>query len=191
MPLIAPKNLKVSEEWYNRFRITWDTPPSPTMGYRVIYQPVSGKHTSPSLPAMRDCAIGPFAGLFDGAADVPRRRSCIDVFQSSLCVLVGITVCVSVRVCAAPGRALETFVGDDVNTMLILNLMSGTEYSVKVIATYTTGSSEPLAGRAKTREFPNSTTQSTHTHAFPPRHTERPRHRQTAAASPKFEHSRR
>ncbi|XP_047015920.1 collagen alpha-1(XIV) chain isoform X3 [Ictalurus punctatus] len=91
LPLIAPKNLKVSEEWYNRFRITWDTPPSPTMGYRVIYQPVS-----------------------------------------------------------APGRALETFVGDDVNTMLILNLMSGTEYSVKVIATYTTGSSEPLAGRAKT-----------------------------------------
>ncbi|XP_046715075.1 collagen alpha-1(XIV) chain-like isoform X3 [Silurus meridionalis] len=91
LPLIAPKNLKVSEEWYNRFRITWDTPPSPTMGYRVIYQPVS-----------------------------------------------------------VPGRALETFVGDDVNTMLILNLVSGTEYSIKVIATYTTGSSDALTGRAKT-----------------------------------------
>ncbi|KAM9495088.1 collagen alpha-1(XIV) chain isoform 1-T1 [Clarias gariepinus] len=91
LPLIAPKNLKVSEEWYNRFRISWDTPPSPTMGYRVIYQPVS-----------------------------------------------------------VPGRALETFVGDDVNTMLILNLVSGTEYSIKVIATYTTGSSEALTGRAKT-----------------------------------------
>ncbi|XP_060771295.1 collagen alpha-1(XIV) chain isoform X2 [Neoarius graeffei] len=91
LPLIAPKNLKVSEEWYNRFRITWDAPPSPTMGYRVIYQPVS-----------------------------------------------------------VPGRALETFVGDDVNTMLILNLMSGTEYSVKVIATYTTGSSDALTGKAKT-----------------------------------------
>ncbi|KAG9281287.1 collagen alpha-1(XIV) chain-like [Astyanax mexicanus] len=91
LPLSAPKNLRVSEEWYNRFRITWDTPPSPTMGYRIVYQPVSG-----------------------------------------------------------PGRALETFVGDDVNTMLILNLLSGTEYSVKVIATYTTGSSEALTGRAKT-----------------------------------------
>lgn len=54
VPLIAPKNLKVSEEWYNRFRIAWDTPPSPTMGYRVIYQPVSGKHTATSLLAMRD-----------------------------------------------------------------------------------------------------------------------------------------
>uniref|UniRef100_A0A8C2JKZ4 Collagen, type XIV, alpha 1b n=1 Tax=Cyprinus carpio TaxID=7962 RepID=A0A8C2JKZ4_CYPCA len=48
------------------------------------------------------------------------------------------------------GRALETFVGDDVNTMLIVNLLSGTEYSVKVIATYTMGSSEALSGRAQT-----------------------------------------
>uniref|UniRef100_A0A8C4IQV2 Collagen alpha-1(XIV) chain n=1 Tax=Dicentrarchus labrax TaxID=13489 RepID=A0A8C4IQV2_DICLA len=91
LPLSAPKNLRVSEEWYNRFRITWDVPPSPTMGYRVVYQPVS-----------------------------------------------------------APGAALETFVGEDVNTMLIVNLLSGTEYSVKVIASYTTGSSEALSGRAKT-----------------------------------------
>ncbi|XP_074542763.1 collagen alpha-1(XIV) chain isoform X2 [Halichoeres trimaculatus] len=91
LPLSAPKNLRVSEEWYNRFRISWDVPPSPTMGYRVVYQPVS-----------------------------------------------------------APGPALETFVGEDVNTMLILNLLSGTDYSVKVIASYTTGSSEALTGRAKT-----------------------------------------
>uniref|UniRef100_A0A8D3D0X4 Collagen alpha-1(XIV) chain-like n=1 Tax=Scophthalmus maximus TaxID=52904 RepID=A0A8D3D0X4_SCOMX len=91
LPLSAPKNLRVSEEWYNRFRISWDVPPSPTMGYRVVYQPLSG-----------------------------------------------------------PGSALETFVGEDVNTMLILNLLSGTEYSVKVIASYTTGSSEALSGRAKT-----------------------------------------
>ncbi|XP_059205204.1 collagen alpha-1(XIV) chain-like [Centropristis striata] len=34
--------------------------------------------------------------------------------------------------------------------MLIVNLLSGTEYSVKVIASYTTGSSEALSGRAKT-----------------------------------------
>uniref|UniRef100_A0A3Q2NTM2 Collagen type XIV alpha 1 chain n=1 Tax=Fundulus heteroclitus TaxID=8078 RepID=A0A3Q2NTM2_FUNHE len=91
LPLSAPKNLRVSEEWYNRFRISWDVPPSPTMGYRVVYQPLS-----------------------------------------------------------APGPALETFVGEDVNTMLILNLLSGTEYSVKVIASYTTGSSEAVTGRAKT-----------------------------------------
>uniref|UniRef100_A0A8C8IIQ9 Collagen, type XIV, alpha 1b n=1 Tax=Oncorhynchus tshawytscha TaxID=74940 RepID=A0A8C8IIQ9_ONCTS len=91
LPLSAPRNLRVSEEWYNRFRITWDTPPSPTMGYRVVYKPIS--------------ALGP---------------------------------------------ALETFVGEDVNTMLILNLMSGTEYGVRVIASYTTGSSEALTGKART-----------------------------------------
>lgn len=56
------------------------------------------------------------------------------------------------RFTAAPGPALETFVGEDVNTMLIVNLLSGTEYSVKVIASYTTGSSEALSGRAKTCE---------------------------------------
>ncbi|XP_063041609.1 collagen alpha-1(XIV) chain-like [Engraulis encrasicolus] len=91
LPLTAPRNLRVSEEWYNRFRVTWDTPPSPTMGYRIVYQPIS-----------------------------------------------------------ASGRALETFVGEDVNTILILNLLTGTEYSVKVIASYTTGSSEALMGKAKT-----------------------------------------
>uniref|UniRef100_A0A8C8GLH2 Collagen, type XIV, alpha 1b n=1 Tax=Oncorhynchus tshawytscha TaxID=74940 RepID=A0A8C8GLH2_ONCTS len=91
LPLSAPRNLRVSEEWYNRFRITWDTPPSPTMGYRVVYKPIT-----------------------------------------------------------APGPALETFVGEDVNTMLILNLMSGTEYGVRVIASYTTGSSETLTGKART-----------------------------------------
>lgn len=43
--------------------------------------------------------------------------------------------------------------GEDVNNMLIVNLLSGTEYSVKVIASYTTGSSEALTGRAKTCKY--------------------------------------
>lgn len=51
---------------------------------------------------------------------------------------------------AAPGPALETFVGDDINTILILNLFSGTEYSVKVFASYSTGFSDALTGVAKT-----------------------------------------
>ncbi|XP_011617196.2 collagen alpha-1(XIV) chain-like isoform X1 [Takifugu rubripes] len=91
LPLSAPQNLQVSEEWYNRFRISWDAPPSPAVGYRVIYQPLS-----------------------------------------------------------APGPALETFVGEGVSSMLLVNVLSGTEYSVKVIASYSTGPSEPLSGRAKT-----------------------------------------
>ncbi|TRY54520.1 hypothetical protein DNTS_033389 [Danionella cerebrum] len=91
LPLSGPSNLRVSEEWYNRFRVSWDAPPFPTMGYRVIYQPVS-----------------------------------------------------------VTGRPLETFVGEDVNTLLILNLLSDTEYNVQVTASYTTGSSQPLSAKGKT-----------------------------------------
>ncbi|XP_075271744.1 collagen alpha-1(XIV) chain isoform X5 [Opisthocomus hoazin] len=91
LPLSAPRNLRVSDEWYNRLRISWDAPPSPTMGYRIVYKPTN-----------------------------------------------------------IPGPALETFVGDDINTILILNLFSGTEYSVKVFASYSTGFSDALTGVAKT-----------------------------------------
>lgn len=54
---------------------------------------------------------------------------------------------------AAPGPALETYVGGDVNSMLLINVLSGTEYTVKIIASYNTGSSEPLSGRVKTCKF--------------------------------------
>ncbi|XP_028841671.1 collagen alpha-1(XIV) chain isoform X2 [Denticeps clupeoides] len=91
LPLSPPTNLRVSEEWYNRFRISWEAPPSPTLGYRIQYQPIS-----------------------------------------------------------APGPALETFVGDDINTLLILYLLSSTEYRVKVMASYTTGSSHPAEASGKT-----------------------------------------
>ncbi len=45
MPLSGPSNLIVSDEWYNRLRISWDGPQFPTLGYRVIYQPISGMNT--------------------------------------------------------------------------------------------------------------------------------------------------
>lgn len=49
VPLSSPGNLRVSEEWYDRFRVTWDPPQSPTVGYRIVYQPIYGTcntHTS-------------------------------------------------------------------------------------------------------------------------------------------------
>uniref|UniRef100_A0A3Q3WAZ5 Uncharacterized protein n=1 Tax=Mola mola TaxID=94237 RepID=A0A3Q3WAZ5_MOLML len=91
LPLLSPGNLRVSEEWYNRFRVTWDPPQSPAEGYRIVYQPIY-----------------------------------------------------------VPGPILETVVGEDVNSMLLLNLQSGTEYSVQVMASYPTGQSEPLLVNAKT-----------------------------------------
>ncbi|XP_028280437.1 collagen alpha-1(XIV) chain [Parambassis ranga] len=91
LPLLAPGNLRVSEEWYDRFRVTWDPPQSPTLGYKIVYQPVYDQ-----------------------------------------------------------GPVLETTVGEDVNTMFLLNLLSGTEYSVQVMASYPAGQSQPLLVNAKT-----------------------------------------
>uniref|UniRef100_A0A8C5R881 Collagen alpha-1(XII) chain n=1 Tax=Leptobrachium leishanense TaxID=445787 RepID=A0A8C5R881_9ANUR len=37
--LLAPKNLRVSDEWYTRFRVSWDRAASPVLGYKLVYQP--------------------------------------------------------------------------------------------------------------------------------------------------------
>ena len=44
--------------------------------------------------------------------------------------------------------------GEDLNSMLLLNLLSGTEYSVEVKASYPTGQSEPQLVNAKTCKHP-------------------------------------
>ncbi|XP_055362274.1 collagen alpha-1(XII) chain isoform X3 [Betta splendens] len=37
--LLSPRNLRVSDEWYTRFRVAWDAVPAPVQGYRLIYSP--------------------------------------------------------------------------------------------------------------------------------------------------------
>ncbi|XP_059841504.1 collagen alpha-1(XII) chain-like isoform X2 [Hypanus sabinus] len=37
--LLEPRNLRVSDEWYTRFRVTWDPAPAPVLGYKLVYQP--------------------------------------------------------------------------------------------------------------------------------------------------------
>ena len=37
--LLAPRNLRVSDEWYTRFRVSWDAAPSKVKGYKLVYQP--------------------------------------------------------------------------------------------------------------------------------------------------------
>lgn len=77
------------------------------------------------------------------------KKMCLSIFSVRLLRLFSAHVS---ALCAVSGPALETFVGDDVNTLLILNLLSDTEYSVQVIASYTTGSSQPLTTKGKTRK---------------------------------------
>lgn len=47
--LLSPRNLRVSDEWYTRFRVAWDPVPAPVQGYRLIYSP-EGELTSHQHP---------------------------------------------------------------------------------------------------------------------------------------------
>lgn len=37
--MLGPRNLRVSDEYYTRFRVSWDPAPSRVNGYKLIYQP--------------------------------------------------------------------------------------------------------------------------------------------------------
>ncbi|XP_072219016.1 collagen alpha-1(XII) chain isoform X1 [Leuresthes tenuis] len=37
--MLSPRNLRVSDEWYTRFRVAWDPVSAPVQGYRLIYSP--------------------------------------------------------------------------------------------------------------------------------------------------------
>ncbi|XP_061699936.1 collagen alpha-1(XII) chain isoform X2 [Syngnathoides biaculeatus] len=37
--MVGPRNLRVSDEWYTRFKVSWDPAPSRVTGYKLIYQP--------------------------------------------------------------------------------------------------------------------------------------------------------
>ncbi|XP_076129262.1 collagen alpha-1(XII) chain isoform X2 [Alosa pseudoharengus] len=43
--LLDPRNLRVSDEWYTRFRVAWDPVAAPVLGYKLVYQP-AGKDDS-------------------------------------------------------------------------------------------------------------------------------------------------
>uniref|UniRef100_A0A669BUJ0 Collagen type XIV alpha 1 chain n=1 Tax=Oreochromis niloticus TaxID=8128 RepID=A0A669BUJ0_ORENI len=112
LPLLPPENLRVSEEWFNRLRVSWDPPLSPVEGYKIVYQPLY-----------------------------------------------------------VHGPVLETTVDEDENSMLIVNLQSGTEYSVRVKASYPAGESEPQLINAKTCKCPSHKPASNRTEMWMPRNS--------------------
>ncbi|XP_070302583.1 collagen alpha-1(XII) chain-like [Salvelinus sp. IW2-2015] len=56
--LLEPRNLRVSDEWYTRFRVAWDPSPSPVLGYKLVYTP-AGEMTSDSGPRACNHEQGP------------------------------------------------------------------------------------------------------------------------------------
>ncbi|XP_056623247.1 collagen alpha-1(XII) chain isoform X1 [Triplophysa dalaica] len=43
--LLEPRNLRVSDEWYTRFRVSWDPPAARVNGYKLVYTPVGTDNT--------------------------------------------------------------------------------------------------------------------------------------------------
>lgn len=57
---------------------------------------------------------------------------------------------ISTFVFLVQGPVLETAAGEDENSIVLLNLLSGTEYNVQVTAAYPAGQSEPMLINGKT-----------------------------------------
>ncbi|KAM3603497.1 uncharacterized protein V6R79_023588 [Siganus canaliculatus] len=45
--MVSPRNLRVSDEWYTRFRVAWDPVSAPVQGYRLIYSPAGSDSVQP------------------------------------------------------------------------------------------------------------------------------------------------
>ncbi|XP_077094714.1 collagen alpha-1(XII) chain isoform X3 [Siphateles boraxobius] len=43
--LLEPRNLRVSDEWYTRFRVSWDPAPVRVNGYKLVYTPAGTDNT--------------------------------------------------------------------------------------------------------------------------------------------------
>ncbi|CAG09868.1 unnamed protein product, partial [Tetraodon nigroviridis] len=39
LDMLGPRNLRVSDEWYTRFKVSWDPAPSKVNGYKLLYKP--------------------------------------------------------------------------------------------------------------------------------------------------------
>lgn len=50
--LLSPRNLRISDEWYTRFRVAWDPVAAPVQGYRLTYTP-TGEVTFTLLHSVR------------------------------------------------------------------------------------------------------------------------------------------
>lgn len=51
--LLSPRNLRVSDEWYTRFRVAWDAVPAPVQGYRLIYSPAGETRRFMNAPLLK------------------------------------------------------------------------------------------------------------------------------------------
>ncbi|KAM7382659.1 hypothetical protein PAMP_002381 [Pampus punctatissimus] len=138
----AVRNLQLSDETTQSLEASWELEDPNVESYRVSYADLRGDHKEESV-------------LVPGG----QRRAVLQPLLSDTQYKVTITpvytdgqdgISASALGTTFPGPVLETTVGGNVNSMLLLNLLSGTEYSVQLTASYLTGQSEPQLVNAKT-----------------------------------------
>jgi len=128
--MLSPRNLRVSDEWYTRFRVAWDPVAAPVQGYRLVYAPAGEPTGLPRPRWTRPWTSSPWW------VQVVAGLSCSDP-----------PVCL-------PGtnQLMDFFVGD-VTSYTLHNLLPGTTYDLQVAAQYGGGLSAALAGDGTTRTY--------------------------------------
>ncbi|XP_017331753.1 collagen alpha-1(XII) chain isoform X3 [Ictalurus punctatus] len=178
----AVRNLRVTEETTDSFRVSWQAAPGAVLRYRLFYEPISGGErleavtdgsqttivlqelfpiTTYRVTVHAEYASGMGApmdtrGTTKEAKGSPRNLRVFDETESTM----------KLSWQAAPGNVLqyhiaykpeggerkEISVKGDATTAMLKNLLPDTEYEIFVSAHYSSGLGDPLLGRGTTLE---------------------------------------
>uniref|UniRef100_A0A3Q3EL43 Collagen, type XIV, alpha 1a n=1 Tax=Labrus bergylta TaxID=56723 RepID=A0A3Q3EL43_9LABR len=173
----AVRNLRLSGETTQSLEASWDHEDPQVRIYRVSFVGLSGdeKETSRTAllqsllsdtqykvtvtPVYYDGQDGVSVSALGSTSNAPLvtwKPSCVREWYNRFRVTwdPALSATAGYRIVYqpvyVPGPVLETTVAENVNSIQLPNLLSGTEYSVQVTASYPTGQSEPLLVNAKT-----------------------------------------
>uniref|UniRef100_A0A8C5FWC9 Collagen type XII alpha 1 chain n=1 Tax=Gadus morhua TaxID=8049 RepID=A0A8C5FWC9_GADMO len=80
--MLGPRNLQVSDEWYTRFRVSWDPAPSKVNGYKLVYQPedLYGRWLEHGINDGTKCVIVLFLSVYLNVTDLTTYNVGYDSF---------------------------------------------------------------------------------------------------------------
>ncbi|KAF0045233.1 hypothetical protein F2P81_001762 [Scophthalmus maximus] len=152
-PVPGPLNLRSSDISTDSFEVGWDHSANDIVLYRLSWAPFTGGDKKEVILSGTDnryilTSLSPsteYEVMLMAIFKDESESDTVSVIETTLAMMTTIATTTTVA-----GPVLETTVGEDVNSMVLLNLLSGTEYSVQVTASYPTGQSEPQLVNTKT-----------------------------------------